>query len=115
LITRHFRKGLEIPFKIANQEHVNYLDSIFQIKGYPGIWLTGVGDSNLIAFDNNANLSEIFYIILYHYDNAFLKYGAFLKNEIQNGHIHPRTYAMIRDFRDRFNKPYDEAHMYYNI
>lgn len=113
---RTFRKGLEKKFDIVNKRHVDFLDSVFKIKGYPGIWLTGIGDSTDIAFNNNANLSEIFSVIIYHHDSSYVKYGDFLKKEIANGHIHPRTYAMIRDFNDRFLvKREKDQKMYYNI
>ncbi len=113
---RIFRKGLEKKFDIVNKRHVNFLDSVFKTKGYPGIWLTGVGDSTDIAFNNNVNLSEIFSVILYHHDGTYLKYGDFLKKEIGNGHIHPRTYAMVRDFQDRFLVKHEkDQKMYYNI
>lgn len=117
---RTFRKGLEKKFNLVNNQHMSYLDSIFKEKGYPGTWLTGIGDSlsnetNYASF-NNANLSELPDIILYHNDSVYSNYGEFLFNEIDKGHIHPRTYAMIRDFRDRHlvKKDKDEK-MYYNI
>lgn len=113
---RTFRKDLEKQFNIVNKRHINFLDSVFKIKGYPGIWLTGIGDSTNIAFNNNGNMSEIFSVILYHYDSANVKYGDFLKREITNGHIHPRTYAMVRDFQDRFLVKHEkDQKMYYNI
>jgi hypothetical protein len=113
---RTFRKGLEKKFDIVNRKHIAFLDSVFKIKGYPGIWLTGVGDSDNIAFNNNGNLSEIFYVILYHYDSAYIRFGDFLYNEIKNGHLNPRVYAMIRDFNDRyFVKKDKNQKMYYNI
>jgi hypothetical protein len=113
---RTFRKGLEKKYDVVNKKHVDFLDSVFKIKGYAGIWLTGVGDSTDIAFNNNGNLSEIFSAILYHYDSAYVKYGDFLKSEITKGHIHPRTYAIVRDFQDRFTvKREKDQNMYYNI
>lgn len=113
---RTFRKSLEKKFNQINKKHISFLDSVFVIRGYPGIWLTGVGDSSDISFNNNNNLSEIFFVILYHHDSTYIKYGEFLKNEIINGHIHPRTYAMIRDFQDRFSvKQKKDQKMFYNI
>lgn len=113
---RTFRKGLEKKFDVVNKRHVDFLDSVFKIKGYPGIWLTGIGDSTDFAFNNNGNLSEIFSVILYHHDSTYVKFGDFLKSEIKKGHIHPRTYAMIRDFNDRFLvKKEKDQKMYYNI
>ncbi len=117
---RTFRKGLEKKFDAINDQHVIYLDSIFKNTGYPGSWITGIGDSlhyqtNYASF-NNANLSDLPSIVLYHNDSAFMKYGDFLFNEIKKGHIHPRTYALIRDFRDRHLVKKDKNEkMYYNI
>lgn len=117
---RTFRRGLEKKFDIVNDQHMNYLDSVFKKIGYPGIWKIGIGDSlsyetNYASF-NNANLSGLPEIILYHNDSTYIKYGEFLFNEINKGHIHPRTFAMIRDFSDRHlvKKDKDEK-MYYNI
>ena len=113
---RIFRKGLENDFNIVNQKHIAFLDSVFKIKGYPGIWLTGVGDSSNGSFNYNGNLSEIFFVILYHYDSAYVKFGDFLRKEIETGHIHPRVYAMTRDFQDRWSgKREKHQEMYYNI
>lgn len=117
---RFFRKGLEKDFDRLNHEDINVLDSVFKIKGYPGPWLIGIGDSlhyqTEYASFNNANLSGLIDIILYHNDSVFIKYGDFLFKEIEYGHIHPRTYAMIRDFRDRHLVKKDENQkMYYNI
>ncbi len=119
-LNRTFRRGLEKEFSIVNNQHMNYLDSVFKELGYPGIWITGIGDSignetNYASF-NNANLNGLPDIILYHNDSVYVKYGDFLFNEIDKGHIHPRTYAMIRDFRDRhlIKKDKNEK-MYYNI
>lgn len=117
---RVFRKGLEKKFKVDNDEHMRYLDSLFKTTGYPGSWITGIGDSlqyetNYASF-NNSNLSELPKIILYHNDSIFVKNGDFLLNEIDKGHIHPRVYAMIRDFRDRhLVKKNINEEMYYNI
>ena len=117
---RNFRKGLEKKYSLVNNQHMVYLDSIFKIHGYPGSWQTGIGDSlyyetNYGAF-NNSNLNELPDIILYHNDSAYIKYGQFLFEEIDKGHIHPRTYAMIRDFSERhlIKKDKNEK-MYYNI
>ena len=117
---RTFRRGLEKKFDIVNKQHMNYFDSVFKEIGYPGTWIVGIGDSlgyetNYASF-NNANLDDLADIILYHNDSAYVKYGDFLFNEIDRGHIHPRTYAIIRDFRDRHlvKKDKDE-NMYYNI
>lgn len=118
---RNFRRGLENGFNKVNIAHMAYLDSVFQNVGYPGVWLTGVGDflapeETNYAVLNNQNLTEIFSVILYHYDSAYVKYGEFLKAEIDKGHIHPRTFALIRDFRDRFLVKRDKnEEMYYNI
>jgi len=117
---RTFRKGLEKEFNIVNNRHLNYLDSVFKEVGYPGTWIIGIGDSlrqetNYASF-NNANLSGLPEIILYHNDSIYIKNGEFLFNEIDKGHIHPRTYAMIRDFRDRHLVKKDKnENMYYNI
>jgi hypothetical protein len=55
-------------------------------------------------------------VIFYHYDSAYTDNADFLKSEISNGHIHPRTYAMITDFHDRFAVRKDkDQKMYYNI
>lgn len=117
---RTFRRGLEKKFNIVNNQHMIYMDSIFKTDGYPGTWKIGIGDSlssetNYASF-NNANLSGLPEIILYHNDSVYIKYGEFLFNEIDKGHLHPRTYAMIRDFSDRHlvKKNKDEK-MYYNI
>lgn len=113
---RNFRKRLEEKYKTVNKSHIHFLDSVFKIHGYPGIWLTGVGDSNNIAANNTRNLSEIFFVLLYHYDSAFVQFGEFLYNEIKSGHLHPRVYAMIRDFNDRhLVKKESNQKMYYNI
>jgi len=113
---RNFRKYLEKGFNIDNKKHIEFLDSIFKIKGFPGVWLTGVGDSNNIAYNNNKNLSPLFTIILYHYDSAYVKFGPFLLKEVELGHIDPREYAMIRDFSDRHLVKKDKNEkMYYNI
>jgi len=117
---RTFRKYLEKKFNIINNQHMEYLDSIFKEIGYPGTWLTGIGDSlreetNYASFFNS-NLNELPDIILYHNNSVYLKNGDFLFNEINNGHIHPRTYAMIRDFSDRHLVKKDKnENMYYNI
>lgn len=117
---RNFRRGLERPFEKVNDGQMSYLDSIFSTKGYPGSWLIGVGDSqyyetNYPSF-NNVNLSEMTNIMLYHSDSAFVKHGAFLFSEIDKGHIHPRTYALIRDFRDRHLIRKDKKElMHYNV
>ena len=118
---RNFRKGLEKKFQIVNNKHMTYLDSIFKTLGYPGSWLIGIGDSLLYdettyAAFNNSNLNESTNIILFHNDSAYVKHGDFLLTEINKGHIHPRTYAMIRDFRDRHlvKKDKDEE-MFFNI
>lgn len=117
---RKFRKSSETKFKRFNKSQMNYLDSIFSTHGYPGSWLIGIGDSlshlTEYASFNNANLSGIPSAILYHHDSTYLKYGKFLLNEISNGHIHPRTYAIVRDFNDRyFVKNNKDQKMYYNI
>jgi hypothetical protein len=117
---RNFRKGLENKFNIVNKQHLNYLDSVFKDIGYPGNWITGIGDS--LSYETNygsflnSNLNELPDIILYHNDSVYINYGGFLFNEIDKGHIHPRTYAMIRDFRDRHLVKKDKnENMYYNI
>jgi hypothetical protein len=117
---RNFRSDLEKKYKIFNKQCMLFLDSVFKEKGYPGNWLIGTGDSliyqtNYASF-NNANLGDFVSIILYHADSAYLQHGNFLFKEIDNGHIHPRVYAMIRDFNDRhlINKDKHEK-MYYNI
>jgi len=115
---RNFRKGLENKFDLINKKHILFLDSIFRIKAYPGIWLIGVGNSidSINPSLNNSNLSEMSKIFLYHYDSAYINYNSFLKSEIDKGHISPRTYAMIRDFRDRHLVRNDDIErMYYNI
>jgi hypothetical protein len=117
---RNFRRGLEKLFEKVNDGHMSYLDSVFNTTGYPGSWLIGVGDSQYYETSypsfNNVNLSEMTKILLYHNDSVFVKYGTFLFNEIDKGHIHPRAYAMVRDFRDRHlvNKDKNES-MYYNV
>lgn len=117
---RKFRPGLERKFNDYNDSCLHYLDSIFSTRGYPGNWLIGTGDSllyqtNYAAF-NNANLGDMVCILLYHADSAYLKYGAFLYSEIDKGHIHPRVYAMVRDFSDRHLVKRDKKEkMYYNI
>lgn len=114
-----FRPDLEKRFAKLNQKHMIFLDSVFQERGYPGVWLTGIGDSiNPITnpYSNNANLSDIFKIILYHNDSVFLNYGEFLYKELKLGHIDSKTYAMICDFNDRHLVKSDKAQkMYYNI
>ena len=117
---RNFRKGLEKDFNIFNKECMKYLDSTFLTKGYPGNWLIGTGDSLSFQTDyatfNNANLGDLVNIMLYHSDSAYLNYGEFLFNEIDKGHIHPRVYAMIKDFSDRHLVKKDKNEkMYYNI
>jgi hypothetical protein len=117
---RNFRPGLEKKFKKYNQECINFLDSVFIVKGYPGNWLIGTGDSlnfqtNYAAF-NNANLGDLVSVILYHSDSAYIRFGAFLYSEIDKGHIDPRVYAMIRDFNDRHLVKRDKKEkMYYNL
>lgn len=113
---RTFRHGLEKKFEIVNYNHTLFLDSVFKTKGYPGIWLIGVGDTSKPYFNNILNLNEFSFILLYHEDSALVKYGNYLKSEIQNGHIHPRVYAMIYDFSDRFLvKNEKDQKMYYNL
>ncbi|MBI2259807.1 MAG: hypothetical protein HYU67_13035 [Flavobacteriia bacterium] len=117
---RNFRPGLEKKFNIFNQKCMLYLDSVFNSVGYPGNWLIGTGDSlayqTKYASFNNANLGDLVSVLLYHNDSAFINYGDFLLKEIDNGHIHPRVYALIRDFRDRhLDKKDKEEIMYYNI
>lgn len=113
---RNFRPDLEKKFEVVNKRHVHSLDSIFKLKGYPGIWLTGVGDSISTPHNNACNLSDIPYIILYHYDSAYVRFGDFLLEEVKKGHLDVRTFAMIRDFNDRFLvKKEKEQKMYYNI
>jgi len=117
---RNFRKGLEKRFKVINDIHMNFLDSVFKEKGYPGSWLTGIGDSlrsqSKYASFLNLKLIELPHILLYHNDSIYFKSGRFLFNEIDKGHIHPRTYAMIRDFSERHLLKKDkEEKMFYNI
>lgn len=117
---RNFRKGLEKKYMVINNQHIIYLDSIFRNLGYPGSWVTGIGDSlndetNYGSF-RNSNLNELPYIILYHNDSVYPKYGGFLFKELERGHIHPRTYAMISDFHERHLVKKDKhQNMYYNI
>lgn len=118
--SRNFRKKREQIFDKVNDSHMEKLSSIFSTTGYPGAWFIGIGDSlpgqiNYAAF-NNANLSEITKIILFHNDSAYINHGEFLLAEVNKGHIHPRTYAMIRDFSDRhLVKPDRKEKMYFNI
>lgn len=118
-INRIFRPSLERRFKKLNRKHMAFLDSVFRTNGYPGVWLTGIGDSICpvsTPVSNNVNLSDVFKIILYHNDSAYINYGEFLYTELQLGHIDSRTYAMIRDFSDRyFIKSNKKEKMYYNI
>ena len=117
---RNLRRGMERKFISDNRKHILFLDSVCNIYGYPGSWLTGIGDSLSNETSNaslyNLNLSSLPNIILYHNDSVFNKHGEFLFSEIDKGHIHPRTYAMIRDFRDRHLVKKDKNEkMYYNI
>lgn len=117
---RKFRPSVERRFDIQNREHIRYLDSVFQVHGYPGIWLVGVQDSvrseTKIWKYQNRNLSEYTRIIIFHNDSVWLNYGDFLTEELHKGHIDVRTYAMIRDFNDRHLVKRDaDEKMYYNI
>lgn len=117
---RKFRPGLEKQFQVYSKQCLLFLDSVFITSGYPGNWLIGTGDSLSYQTDyasfNNANLGDLVSIVLYHSDSANVQYGDFLYQEIDKGHIHPRVYAMIRDFQDRhLVKRENKQKMYYNI
>lgn len=117
---RTFRPWLENEFDRMNDEHLRFLDSVCKQRGYPGSWLIGIGDSLVGHAKNatqiNSNLNECASILAYHNDSVNLKMGDFLYGEIAKGHIHPRVYAMIRDFQDRhLVKKEDLEQMYYNI
>lgn len=117
---RNFRPKLEKTFDRMNDQHIRFIDSVCKVKGYPGSWLIGIGDSLFQQANNatqlNSNLNEATAILAYHNDSIHITLGDFLFSEIAKGHIHPRTYAMIRDFQNRhlIKKDQDEK-MFYNI